>query len=74
MANLSEDDLEKAYGRYFQDMLWGVRSARIQHGTIEVEQYAGIPHAHPQYIATMQFVWKGQKFVLVKKPQRRINP
>jgi TonB family protein len=75
LGSLGSGEMERDYLRYYPNgTLWRVDSVKIIGGKLTIECYADGSHAAPQYMATLQYRWNGQAFVLNGTPQKRRLP
>lgn len=78
LAEITDENMRNDYWRYYpinydtHDGQFGrVIDVKIGQGTLKIEHYSDGPTCCPKHIATLQYRWNGQNFVLSGKPQRR---
>jgi TonB family protein len=75
LGSFGSDEMERDYLRYYPNGgLWRVDSFKVTSGKLIIECYADGSHAAPQYMATLEYRWNGQAFVLNGSPQKRRLP
>jgi hypothetical protein len=72
VGDITSKLMENDYHRYYPDGdLHSITAVRPQGGALFIDWAADGPRCCPKYIATLQYRWNGQQFVLAARPQKR---
>jgi hypothetical protein len=73
LAELSGEDLTRAYSRYFPGgILWRITDSgvKINGGNLLITAFADGSHASPKHTVTFRYRWNGNNLRLTAKPKR----
>lgn len=72
LASISVAELEHDYAQHFPGGgLWHGAKVSLASGILRIAMAAEGPRCCPEYDATFQYKWNGNRFVLMGKPQRK---